>query len=110
MYLSLEANPYFLWYDNPLLAVVAVCLFGLLKAMAIHARENRVVVEVSRMSYGIYLSHFLLVYLVGRMLENHVCGNLVFWLAWVFVLLLDAAVVMGVRKIAPKTARILFRC
>lgn len=68
LYHSLMNNSYFLWYDNPMLAVVAVGLFGLLKAGFIQVKQCQAVVEVSKMSYGIYLSHFLLVYLAERVL------------------------------------------
>ncbi len=109
LYHSLMNNSYFLWYDNPMLAVVAVGLFGLLKAGFIRVKQCQAVVEVSKMSYGIYLSHFLLVYLAERLLEDRSCGIPVFYLGWVVILLLDAVVVFGVKLGSTGMAKILFR-
>lgn len=109
LYVSLMSNSYFLWYDNPLLAIVAICLFGLLKAGFIHVTECRTVVEVSKMSYGVYLSHFLLVYLVGMELKESECGIFAFYLEWAVVSLLDVMVVFGVKRLSTSIAKILFR-
>lgn len=109
LYRSLMSNSYFLWYDNPMLAVVAMCLFGLLKVGFIHVKECQIVVEGSKMSYGIYLSHFLFVYLAESMLAERACGILVFYLGWVAILFLDAVVVFGVKRISTRMAKILFR-
>lgn len=109
LYVSLMSNSYFLWYDNPLLAIVSMCLFGLLKAGFSHVSECRTVVEVSKMSYAIYLSHFLLVYLVGMELKESECGVLAFYLGWAVVSLLDAVVIFIVKRFSTSIAKILFR-
>lgn len=61
------------------------------------------------MSYGIYLSHFLLVYLVGMVLDGKTCGILVFYLVWVAILLLDTIAVFWVKRVSARIAKILFR-
>lgn len=109
LYLSMMSNSYFLWYDNPLLAVVAICLFVLIRVGLEHVSKCGILGEVSRMSYGIYLSHFLLVYLAGMVLEGKTCGILVFYLVWGAILLFDAAVIFGMKRVSARIAKILFR-
>lgn len=109
LYVSLMRNPYFLWYDNPLLAVVAICLFGILRICFIHVTKCQTIIEVSKMSYGIYLSHFLFIYLGGLVLENIDCGILSFFLGWIGVLFLDTIVVFGLKRVSAKMSMVVFR-
>ncbi len=102
-------NPYFLWYDNPLLAVMAFGLFFLLRTAFAKGGWSRGVVEMSKMTYGIYLSHFMLVYLVSEMVKTNRWNFIWFYLVWLAVVILDIGFLCGVKYFLKKASRVLFR-
>lgn len=63
LYLSLVKEDYFLWYDHPLIALVAIGVFYVIRYLSSSLKVSESIVEISKMSYGIYLSHFILIYM-----------------------------------------------
>lgn len=109
LFLTLSRTDYFLWYDNPLLAVMAISLFYIIRFVSSCKMEKYVVSEVSKMSYGIYLSHFLLIYVVGMIVKACSLNGISFYLALLAVLMFDFILIWGVKKYAPKVCKVVFR-
>lgn len=109
MFLTLSRTGYFLWYDNPLLAVMAISLFYIIRFVFFCKMEKHVVSEISKMSYGIYLSHFLLIYVVGMIVKADWFNGAYFYLALLAVLMFDFILILGIKKYAPKVCKVVFR-
>lgn len=80
LFSSLRATEYFLWYDNPLLACIAISLFYIIRAgfdsYTMSGKLQSWISEISKMSYGIYLSHFILIYAVGMYFHLYGCSEM----------------------------------
>ena len=109
LFLTLSRIGYFLWYDNPLLAVMAISLFYIIRFVFLGKMEKHVVSEISKMSYGIYLSHFLLIYVVGMIVKASSLNGISFYLALLAVLMFDFILILGIKKYAPKVCKVVFR-
>ena len=107
--MTLSRTDYFLWYDNPLLAVMAISLFYIIRFVSSCKMEKYVVSEISKMSYGIYLSHFLLIYVVGMIVKACSLNDISFYLALLAVLMFDFILIWDVKKYAPKVCKVVFR-
>lgn len=112
LFLSLMETDYFLWYDNPLLAVAAISLFYIIKTLptaTVNKNINKWISEISKMSYGIYLSHFLLVYVVGVLMEFCGCNELCIYVSLVVLVIVNAALITMMKRILPRISKIFFR-
>ena len=109
LYLSLMAHSYFLWYDHPLVAIMAFGLFYLVRSIFSQRKSHPLVVEMSKMSYGIYLSHFLLVYLVEYAMLNHQWSMGLFYMVFIFVAVVDIALIWMVNKLSKNLSSFTFR-
>lgn len=109
LYVSLMDGSYFLWYDHPLVAIMAFGLFYLIRCIFSQKKSNSVVIEISKMSYGIYLSHFLLIYLVEYVMLYHQWSIGLFYMAFILVAVLDIALVWMVNKILKNMSSFMFR-
>ena len=61
------------------------------------------------MSYGIYLSHFILIYIIGKCMQYFGCNMGIFYLSFVAIILIDFTIILGVKKITPKFSKVFFR-
>ena len=92
------------WYDNPLVLVSSVSLFCLTKRCFGHLTEKRVLTELSNMTFGVYLIHILLIYLVGTLLRSYL--NL--FVDLLLIIILSFIIVRISHKI-PIISKYLFR-
>lgn len=70
LYFYLGQENIFLWYDNPLILLSSIGLFELLRRTTIDnedAKRKKFVITLSKMSFGIYLSHFLILEVIRKM-------------------------------------------
>lgn len=109
LYWSLLNNEYFLWYDNSLIFVIAICLFYLLRICFARVDERKWIVEISNMSYGIYLSHFILIYAVGFIIAHFDLNVFVFYFIQLSVFIIDIIFVRLIKSCSPKISKWLFR-
>lgn len=100
---------YFLWYDHPLVAIMAFGLFYLVRSIFSQRKSHSFVVEMSKMSYGIYLSHFLLIYLVEYAMLNHQWSTGRFYIAFVFVAAVDIALIWLANRASKRWSLFAFR-
>ena len=61
------------------------------------------------MSYGIYLSHFILIYIIGKCMQYYGCNMGIFYLSLFSIILIEFAIIWGVKKIMPKFSKVFFR-
>ena len=71
--------------------------------------NNKLIVEISKMSYGIYLSHFILIYIIGRFILFYGCIIGIFYLSLLAVILIDITIIWGVKKVIPIFSKVFFR-
>lgn len=109
LYKSLMASSYFLWYDNPMIAIIAFCLFYLLRAFFSKSKSNSCIVELSKMTYGIYLSHFILIYVACYFMKNVSWSIVIFYLTWMTVLLVDVLWLWLVKRCSCKVSKVIHR-
>ena len=109
LFLSLMRVNYFLWYDNPMIALISMSLFYIIRHLCNSFKDNKLIVEISKMSYGIYLSHFILIYIIGKCMQYYGCNMGIFYLSLLAVILIDFTIILGVKKITPKFSKIFFR-
>lgn len=109
LYKSLIASSYFLWYDNPMIAIIAFCLFYLLRASFSKSKPNSSIVEISKMTYGIYLSHFVLIYVTCYLMKNASWSIVLFYLTWMTVLLVDVLWLWLVKRCSCKVSKVIHR-
>jgi surface polysaccharide O-acyltransferase-like enzyme len=105
---TLLKTNYFLWYDNPLLALLALGLFYLIRIMCAKLKTRQWIVEISKMSYGIYLSHFLLMYVGIWIMKYLGYSVIIFYGIGAAVLIIDVAVIAVVKRL-PKLSRLIYR-
>lgn len=109
LFLSLTRVNYFLWYDNPMIALISLCLFYIIRHLCNSFKDNKSIVEISKMSYGIYLSHFILIYIIGKCMQYYGCNIGIFYLSLFSIILIEFAIIWGVKKIMPKFSKVFFR-
>lgn len=109
LYLSVMAHSYFLWYDHPLVAIMAFGLFYLVRSIFSQRKSHPLVVEMSKMSYGIYLSHFLLIYLVEYAMLNLQWSMGRFYIAFVLVATVDMALIWMMNRASKRLSLLAFR-
>ena len=109
LFLSLTRVNYFLWYDNPMIALVSMSLFYIIRHLSYSIKNNKLIVEISKMSYGIYLSHFILIYIIGRFIHFHGCTIGIFYLSLLAVILIDITIIWSVKKVIPIFSKVFFR-
>lgn len=109
LFLSLTRVNYFLWYDNPMIALVSMCLFYIIRHLCNSIKNNKLIVEISKMSYGIYLSHFILIYIIGRFMLFYGCTIGGFYLSLFAVILIDITIIWGVKKVITNFSKVFFR-
>ena len=109
LYKSLIASSYFLWYDNPMIAIIAFCIFYLLRAFFSKSKQNSCIVEISKMTYGIYLSHFILIYVACYFMKNASWSIVIFYLTWMTVLLVDVLWLWVVKRCSCKVSKVIHR-
>lgn len=109
LFLSLTRVNYFLWYDNPMIALISLSLFYIIRHLCNSIKNNKLIVEISKMSYGIYLSHFILIYIIGKCMQYFGCNMGIFYLSLLAVILIDFTIILGVKKITPKFSKVFFR-
>lgn len=108
LFLSLTRVNYFLWYDNPMIALISLSLFYIIRHLCNSFEDNKLIVEISKMSYGIYLSHFILIYIIGKCMQYFGCNMGIFYLSFVAIILIDFTIILGVKKITPKFSKVFF--
>lgn len=109
LFLSLTRVNYFLWYDNPMIALISMSLFYIIRHLCNSFKNNKSIVEISKMSYGIYLSHFILIYIIGKCMQYYGCNIGIFYLSLFSIILIEFAIIWGVKKIMPKFSKVFFR-
>lgn len=109
LFLSLTRVNYFLWYDNPMIALISLCLFYIIHHLCNSFKDNKLIVEISKMSYGIYLSHFILIYIIGKCMQYYGCNIGIFYLSLFSIILIEFAIIWGVKRITPKFSKVFFR-
>lgn len=109
LFLSLTRVNYFLWYDNPMIALISLSLFYIIRHLCNPFKDNKLIVEISKMSYGIYLSHFILIYIIGKCMQYYGCNMGIFYLSLLSVILIDFTIIWGVKRITPKFSKVFFR-
>lgn len=109
LFLSLTRLNYFLWYDNPMIALVSMSLFYIIRHLCNSIKNNKLIVEISKMSYGIYLSHFILIYIIGRFILFYGCIIGIFYLSLLAVILIDITIIWSVKKVIPIFSKVFFR-
>ena len=109
LYLSLVREDYFLWYDHPLIALVAIGVFYVIRYLSSSLKVSESIVEISKMSYGIYLSHFILIYMAVDFMQCFVCDSVVFYLMLIGVFVIDIIVISMVKRYIPKFSNLFFR-
>lgn len=109
LYLSLVREDYFLWYDHPLIALVAIGVFYVIRYLSSSLKVSESIVEISKMSYGIYLSHFILIYMAVDYMQCFVCDIVVFYLTLIGVFVIDIIVISMVKRYIPKFSNVFFR-
>lgn len=109
LFLSLMRVNYFLWYDNPMIALISMSLFYIIRHLCNSFKDNKLIVEISKMSYGIYLSHFILIYIIGKCMQCYGCNMGIFYLSLLSIILIDFTIIWGVKRITPKFSKVFFR-
>ena len=109
LFLSLTRVNYFLWYDNSMIALISMSLFYIIRHLCNSFKNNKSIVEISKMSYGIYLSHFILIYIIGKCMQYYGCNIGIFYLSLLSIILIEFAIIWGVKKIMPKFSKVFFR-
>lgn len=92
-----------------MIALVSMSLFYIIRHLCNSIKNNKLIVEISKMSYGIYLSHFILIYIIGRFILFYGCIIGIFYLSLLAVILIEFAIIWGVKKIMPKFSKVFFR-
>ncbi len=109
LYKSLMDSSYFLWYDNPMIAIIAFCIFYLLRAFFVQSQSKSCIVEISKMTYGIYLSHFILIYVASYFMKNANWSIGIFYLTWMMVLLVDVLWLWLMKRCSCKVSKVIHR-
>lgn len=111
--LSLMYTHYFLWYDNPLLAVAAGGLFYVIRALFRYmdgsSGLNKSLSEISKMSYGIYLSHFMLIYVWGVWKNVHGVSMMTVYVALSLLFFFCVFLIYMTKQKLPRMSIIVFR-
>ena len=109
LFISLTRLNYFLWYDNPMIALISLSLFYIIRYLCNSFKDNKLIVEISKMSYGIYLSHFILVYMISKCMQYYGCNMGIFYLSLFSIILIDFTIILGVKKFTPKFSKVFFK-
>lgn len=92
-----------------MIALVSMSLFYIIRHLCNSFKDNKLIVEISKMSYGIYLSHFILIYIIGKCMQYYGCNIGIFYLSLFSIILIEFAIIWGVKKIMPKFSKVFFR-
>ena len=92
-----------------MIALVSMCLFYIIRHLCNSIQNNKLIVEISKMSYGIYLSHFILIYIIGRFMLFYGCTIGGFYLSLFAVILIDITIIWGVKKVITNFSKVFFR-
>lgn len=109
LFFSLMRVDYFLWYDNPMIALEAMGVFYVIRCSCFSLKMNKSIVEISKMSYGIYLSHFILIYIAAYFMRCLDCDSVVYYLMMIGVIVIDIIVISMVKRFLPKLSKVIFR-
>ena len=98
----------FLWYNSPLLIIMSVFVYHVLKKLL--SKQNNAMCEISKRSYGIYLSHMVFVMMLVKygivIPQGHVY---IVPIISCLVIVMTSFFIDIVYSIAPKYSRYLFR-
>lgn len=98
----------FLWYNSPLLIIMSVFVYHVLKKLL--SKQNNAMCEISKKSYGIYLSHMVFVMILVKcgitIPQGHVY---MIPILSCLVIVINSFLIDIVHSIAPKYSRYLFR-
>lgn len=92
-----------------MIALISLSLFYIIRHLCNSFKDNKLIVEISKMSYGIYLSHFILIYMIGRFMLFYGCTIGIFYLSLLAVILIDITIIWSVKKVIPIFSKVLFR-
>lgn len=92
-----------------MIALVAMSLFYIIRHLCNSIKNNKLIVEISKMSYGIYLSHFILIYIIGKCMQYYGCNMGIFYLSLLSVILIDITIIWSVKKVIPIFSKVFFR-
>lgn len=92
-----------------MIALISMSLFYIIRHLCNSFKNNKSIVEISKMSYGIYLSHFILIYIIGKCMQYYGCNIGIFYLSLLSIILIEFAIIWGVKKIMPKFSKVFFR-
>lgn len=89
----------FFWYDNPLCLLASISIFGLVKSAFSNVSGNKYLIELSKMTFGVYLCHMLFLRYGSILYTFH---SLPFCVSYIFVLLLtlgfSVALIIFIKK------------
>lgn len=106
---------WYLWYDNPLVLIGSITLFELFRriTLTISVPEGllpRCIIALSKMSFGIYLSHFIIVEMFVKLnISQYGWGDLTLFIVTGFFSLGFSILLMKVLSPFKLLHRILFR-
>lgn len=92
-----------------MIALISMSLFYIIRHLCNSFKDNKLIVEISKMSYGIYLSHFILIYIIDKFMQYYGCNIGIFYLSLFSIILIDFIIIGGVRKMMPKFSKVFFR-
>lgn len=88
-----------------MICLISMGVFYLTRAMLGNRGQNAKIVEISKMTYGIYLSHFFLIYF----LKSLSWSVWTFYMAWIVTILVDIALIQILRIMSARLSRLMMR-
>ena len=100
----------FYWYDNPLVLIASVSLFKYIKIICGEISVKSWIVDMSKITFGVYLSHMLIIIYVIKPIVGFFLINNIFAypLILFFVLLCSICLIKIIHKV-PIASSVLFR-
>ena len=92
-----------------MIALVSMSLFYIIRHLCNSIKNNKLIVEISKMSYGVYLSHFILIYLLGIFWQRYGNNKVLFYVALNVILLINFFVIVVPKKYFPRFSKLVFR-
>ena len=76
---------YFVWYNNAFLVTTSFCIFVIISRIKLNYGIN-IITNISKNSFGIYLLHFPVFYIIRRYIEcNHLLKFSLLFIATLFI-------------------------
>lgn len=107
---------YFIWYDNPFILILSTSIYINLYHLFLNTSNfkyiSNIIINISKMSFGIYLSHMLIILLISgylRDLSKYININLLYYTGIIIIFLLTLKTISFIKYNLKRLCYIMFR-